>query len=363
MSHVFYRKYRPKTFREVSGQEFIVKVLQEAVHREMISHAYLLAGPRGTGKTTFARILAKALNCLAPKHGDPCGICENCVSIEKGFFVDVIEMDAASHGGVDEVREIKDAVEFQPMHSQYKVYIIDEAHMLSKAACNALLKILEEPPRYVVFILATTEPEKMIPTVLSRVQRFDFKKLTFKEVRQKLTRIIREEQLAIPDDALTHICYLAEGCLRDAEMMLDQVAHIDLKEHNIQKIFNRPSTVKLMQLLHAVATRNSSDSLAELTEFEASSIPPVHFLRDLLSLARKVVLLKLHKGAVDILSKEIGKEDIATLTLLAEQFELHHLTTLIQNLIESRKNIYYSPLPFLPIELAILTSFEETARS
>ncbi len=358
MSNVFYRKYRPKNFREVSGQEFIIKVLQEAISSKTLSHAYLFAGPRGTGKTTLARIFAKALNCTNPEVSDPCGTCERCSSIEKGRFVDVIEMDAASHRGIDEIRQIKEAVEFQPMHSLYKIYIIDEAHMLTKEAFNALLKILEEPPRYVVFILATTEPEKMIPTVLSRVQRFDFKKLSFKEVKQKLERIIKEEKIQIPKEALSHICYLSEGCLRDAETMLNQIAHVDFEIHDLQTIFNRLNSSTLIHFLSSVATKDSSASLSSLKQFEEFSIPPSYIIKDTLSLARKILLLKLHADAPRILETDTSKEDIEALTTLAKKFETKHLTMFVQNLIEARKNTYYSPIPFLPLELAVIDSVD-----
>ncbi|MDE1970434.1 MAG: DNA polymerase III subunit gamma/tau [Patescibacteria group bacterium] len=361
MSHVFYRTYRPKTFREIQGQHFAVRVLTEAINRNTISHAYLFAGPRGTGKTTLARILAKALNCAHLKKGDPCGTCEICLAIERGTFVDVIEMDAASHRGIDDIRAIKEAVEFQPMQSAHKVYIIDEAHMLTKDACNALLKVLEEPPEYVVFILATTEPEKMIPTVLSRVQRFDFTRLSFSEVHDKLNYIVQQEGLKIPTEVIDHICYVAEGGLRDAETMLNQIAHTDFATYDIHTIFNRPHTARIIAFLRAIAAHNQSAALSFLTECERASTEPLRVLKDTLSLARKTLLLKLNEPSRATLVSEMSEDDVALLSSCAAEFSTPHLTTLIRNLMDARKYLYYSPIPFLPLELAVIQSTEHTS--
>ncbi|MFN4319538.1 MAG: DNA polymerase III subunit gamma/tau [Aquificaceae bacterium] len=220
----FARKYRPKAFSEVVGQEVPVRVLKNAIRLGKLSHAYLFAGPRGTGKTTIARILTKAINCLQPKEGEPCGVCENCISIDKGSFPDLIEIDAASNRGIDDIRSIRDAVSYVPIKGKYKVYILDEAHMLTKEAFNALLKTLEEPPPRTVFILCTTEYEKIIPTILSRCQRLIFSKLREDQIVEYLKRICQRENLECEEKALYMLARLSDGGMRDAVSLLDQVS-------------------------------------------------------------------------------------------------------------------------------------------
>jgi len=220
----FARKYRPRTFFEVVGQEVPVRVLKNAIRLGKLSHAYLFAGPRGTGKTTIARILTKAVNCLQPKEGEPCGVCENCVAIDKGSFPDLIEIDAASNRGIDDIRSIRDAVSYAPIKGKYKVYILDEAHMLTKEAFNALLKTLEEPPPRTIFILCTTEYEKIIPTILSRCQRLIFSKLREDQIVENLKRICQKEGLECEEKALYMLAKLSDGGMRDAVSLLDQVS-------------------------------------------------------------------------------------------------------------------------------------------
>lgn len=223
MSYIaLYRKWRPKKFEDVVHQDFVVETLKNAVLNKRIAHAYLFCGSKGTGKTTMAKIFARAINCLNPQTGSPCNECEICKSILNGSLMDVIEIDAASNNSVDNVREIRDEVIYTPAKATFKVYIIDEVHMLSTGAFNALLKTLEEPPSHAVFILATTEPHKLLPTVLSRCQRFDFKRIPVESIIQRLTEIANVNDITLSPQALNHIAQLADGALRDAISLLDQ---------------------------------------------------------------------------------------------------------------------------------------------
>lgn len=217
------RKYRPQTFSEVLSQDNIISTLQNAIKMDRVSHSYLFTGPRGVGKTSTARIFAKALNCLNPKEDGPCGECENCVEITNGTSLDVLEIDGASNRGVEEIRSLREAVKFVPVKSKYKIIIVDEVHMLTEPAFNALLKTLEEPPEFIIFIFATTDQHKIPVTILSRCQRYEFKKITYDEMDKNLKNILDNEKVKYEDDALSYIIRNSDGCMRDALSLLDQI--------------------------------------------------------------------------------------------------------------------------------------------
>ena len=256
MSTVLYQKYRSQDFDQLKGQDNVTKLLKNAVKKNQLAHAYLFVGSRGTGKTSTARILAKAINCLEPKKdGNPCLECDNCKSIANGTFLDLIEIDAASNRGIDQIRELKERIEFSPTEGRYKVYIIDEVHMLTTEAFNALLKTLEEPPAHVIFILATTDVHKLPPTILSRCQRYDFRLGTDDEIRDLIKGICKEEKITIQDEALDVVVQNAKGSYRDALSLMDVVysgqehdkSEITLDE--VRKTLGLPDSEKVILLL------------------------------------------------------------------------------------------------------------------
>ncbi len=257
MAQALYLKYRPRTFEEIEGQEHIRTTLKNALTLGRISHAYLFTGPRGTGKTTTARVLSKAVNCLSDQADKPCNRCAVCQAINDDRLLDLIEIDAASNTGVDDIRDLRDKVDFRPGEAKYKVYIIDEVHMLSTAAFNALLKTLEEPPPHVIFVLATTDPQKIPATVISRVQRFDFRRLTLKEIIARLTEIAAKEKLQVEPAAIELIARQATGAMRDAISLLDQ-----LTAYGGERI----TLAQVQGLLGAASSQSVGDVVARLAE-------------------------------------------------------------------------------------------------
>ena len=264
MSYVsLYRKYRPKCFAEVVGQDVVVKILKNSIFNNKIGHAYIFSGPRGTGKTSIAKIFSKAVNCLNTKDGDLCGNCDVC-KLNFDDEIDIIEIDAASNNGVDEIREIRNNVKLLPSHLKYKVYIIDEVHMLSISAFNALLKTLEEPPNNIIFILATTEFNKIPATVVSRCQKFDFKKLTSNQIFERLKFILKEENKTLPDEVVNLISELSDGGMRDAINIVDQIVSMDKENINVDDVYNLIGDVneqKIFDLLINIIKSNIKELL------------------------------------------------------------------------------------------------------
>ena len=305
-----YRTYRPQTFGEVIGQEVIVKTLQNALKNNRISHAYLFCGPRGTGKTTIARLFAKALNC-ENFNGEPCNQCKSCQEITDGINPDVIEIDAASNNSVDEIRDLKDKIKFLPAGSKYKIYIIDEVHMLTTSAFNALLKTLEEPPKHAIFILATTEPQKVLPTIISRCQRFDFAALSDKELVEALENICVNENVDYDKNALLAIAKASDGGLRDAISFLDQAISLcddKITEEVSASVTGLVSNNKLFELANKIEEKNISDSIVLIQELQNSGKEVGKIVNSLLSFYRDILIVKSFPGNFDEKYIEFGNK-------------------------------------------------------
>ena len=290
-----YRKYRPTTFDGVIGQETVVRILKGSIDTGRTSHAYLFAGPKGTGKTTVARILAKALNCDKGPNSHPCMECEHCKAITSGTDVDVIEIDAASNRGIDEIRDLRESTRFVPAHSRKKVFIIDEAHMLTKDACNALLKTLEEPPEYIVFILATTQPEKLLETIVSRCQRFDFKRIGETAMFQYLQILRTTEAPNITDDALHQIVALSGGSMRGAIGLVDQFSVFGAESVSgatVLDLLGLPTEENIAVLVEALLSRDPKAVSSVLDQLERSGIEPADLLEGTIALVSRYILDK-----------------------------------------------------------------------
>ena len=295
MHITLYRKYRPKDFSEIAGEGDIVRTLKNSLDNDRISHAYLFSGPRGVGKTTSARLIAKGVNCL--KNGissTPCNECENCREIDNGNFIDLIEIDAASNRGIDEIRELKDKINYQPSKGRKKIYIIDEVHMLTKEAFNALLKTLEEPPEHVIFILATTEPDKILPTIISRCQRYDFQPLTYGEVKEKLSEICRGENVEIDEGSLGLIYESSGGSMRDAISILERVIITYLgekiDEDKCSKVIGVTSKSLLKEFLDIIRGGRVSEGAVFLDKLWLESLDIEKFFKDFGKYIKNLVL-------------------------------------------------------------------------
>ncbi len=293
-----YRKYRPTTFSDVVGQDHITKTLKNELDGGKVVHAYLFTGTRGTGKTSCAKILAKAINCQSPVNGDPCGECEICKMIANDEITDIVEMDAASNNGVDDIRELREKVNFAPATAKYRVYIIDEVHMLSGAAFNALLKTLEEPPEHVVFILATTEVHKLPATILSRCQRFDFRRIDSDEIVGRLKYVAEREGLALSDDAATLIASAADGGMRDALSILDLCAShsTDITEDTVASVCSMAGNDYLVKMAELIKNHQTREAVMLIDELHNSSVDMIRLLSELTSHFRDLMISKVVKG-------------------------------------------------------------------
>ena len=294
-SQVYYRKWRPSSFSDLVGQEHVTTTLRQSIKQGRVSHSYLFCGPRGTGKTTTARVLAKAVNCLDPQEGDPCNNCGPCGSANEGRFMDIIELDAASNRGIDEVRDIRDKVNFAPVEGSRKVYIIDEAHMLTDQASNAFLKTLEEPPGHVIFVLCTTEAHKILPTIISRCQRFDFRRLPAELINQRLLEIIQSEGVTVDPDALRLVARYAAGSLRDAENLLEQlvISYGDgITQRQVEELLGLGHGERWLDLVKYLLMGNTSACLSGINEaaWDGTDLRQLH--RQVLELLRAAMLIE-----------------------------------------------------------------------
>ena len=360
MSLVLYRKYRPQTFSEFVGQEHIVKTITNAISTGMVSHAYLFSGPRGTGKTTLARLLAKSLNCQNRKKGqfEPCNKCSSCLEINEGKSIDLMEIDAASHRGIDDIKELREGIKFVPTKSKYRVFILDEAHQLSKDANNALLKTLEEPPDYAVFILATTEAHKMLPTIISRCQRFDFRKLTLAEIMKKLEMICQKEKVKIEKPALELIALNADGSMRDAEGLLDQVLTLyrerEVKAADIKDLLGLVELGLVSRFCDFLLEKNTAGAIKYLNGLVEKGVDLEEFSKELVNYLRQGLVLEIMGTEGNPFTSGLTKEDLQKLKSQADGFGQDNLKRILNLFLEARNKMRYSPISQLPLELAIV---------
>jgi len=356
-----YRTYRPQTFEEVAGQEHIVKTLKNALATGKIAHAYLFAGPRGTGKTTMAKLFAKALNC---EHGlgCQCNECKNCVAITEGSHPDVLELDAASNNGVDEIRELIDKVKYGTILGKYKVYIIDEVHMLSTGAFNALLKTLEEPPEHVIFILATTEPHKILPTILSRCQRYDFNKVSEKDIKERLRAVLQNEGVEFNEEAVELVVQLADGGMRDALSILEKVLAFSgntLNVNDILSIFALESKEEKIKLIHSIINHDMSDVLSRLNNYVSKGTDIKRLTEDLLLILKDIVIF--NSSANKDYLEALNEEEATELSRNIPSDLAIQMIDILMNTVKDYKNVT-SINPIFEITLIKLTSLDTVVK-
>jgi len=352
---VLARKWRPQLFEEVVGQQHITQTLQNAISQKRVAHAFLFTGARGVGKTSTARILAKALNCEKGPQSNPCDQCTNCQEITHGTSMDVIEIDGASNRGIDEIRELKENVRYTPAKCRYKIYIIDEVHMLTKEAFNALLKTLEEPPPHIIFIFATTEPHKIPATILSRCQRYDFKRIPFREVIGSLKRIVEKENIQISQRGLLSIAQESEGSLRDAQSLLDQViayAGKNIRDEDIAEVLGLIDRKILNDTIEAIANRDVERCMEVIQIVYHFGYDLQHFCRELLQYLRNLILIKVSQHPEGLM--ELAEEELELLRKQAEKLQFDQLNHLFSLLLKGEQEIAQSTFPRTMLEMTLI---------
>ncbi|MCX6718373.1 MAG: DNA polymerase III subunit gamma/tau [Candidatus Staskawiczbacteria bacterium] len=358
---VLYRKYRPQRFEEVIGQEHVVQTLTNSIKGNNIGHAYLFSGPKGSGKTTIARLFAKAINCQNKKEGqfEPCDKCGSCLEIMGSKSMDLIEIDAASHTGVDDIRELIEGIKFSPVKSKYKIFIIDECHQLSKSASNALLKTLEEPPAHAIFLLATTESHKMLATILSRCQKFDFKRLQVPEIIKKLEFISKKENVKFDDSALSLIALNARGSFRDAESLLDQcLSFADggslIKTEDIKELLGIVEVSEISKFVDFLVAKNAKDAILFLNSIIDNGVDLQEFTKTLVFYLRQQLLLKINPNFLNLQNSGLANSDLEKMKQQTESLTQKDLQNMLELFIDAENKIKYSAVAQLPLELAII---------
>lgn len=370
-----YRKYRPKKLEDVLGQETIVKILKNAAKADKLAHAYLFFGPRGSGKTTTARLIAKIANCVKrqtdPKFrqlGEPCNECSACNEIDSGQSLDVIEIDAASNRGIDEIRDLKQGIRLSPSSYRYKVFIIDEVHQLTKDAFNALLKTLEEPPAHAILILATTEFEKVPATITSRAQRFNFKKVSIRQISDKLEKICEAENIQFSEDALELIASAADGSFRDAESLLEQIAGLEagsadtpqgkIDAENVQRILGRVGFSRVAEFAEILFKKELEKALEYINNINEEGYNIIQFNKDLIHYLRKILALKFSPALEKSFRQTLTDKETDKIKEHAKIIDPQKTINLIKSLIQAYTEMRYSPFAHIPLEVAVIENLK-----
>ncbi|MGC8981748.1 MAG: DNA polymerase III subunit gamma/tau [Minisyncoccia bacterium] len=358
---MLYRKYRPKSFKDIKGQDIIIKILKNFLRNiNDIPQGYLFAGQRGTGKTSTARIFAKALNCLnLDSEYEPCNKCINCESFNNFQFLDLIELDGASNRGIDEIRNLKEHIGFRPMQGKFKVFIIDEAHMLTEPAWNALLKTLEEPPKHAIFILVTTEPEKIPLTILSRVQRFDFRRIPLKSIVEKLKMICENENIEADEKALSLIAEESDGALRDAETLLEKIVlslnpsrKVDVEY--VENFLGKVSQFKILDFLKNLFDKKLEDCIRFINEIYTEGFDLLIFNKEVIKILRNILMVKTVPYWKNYLQKDYSEEFVEKILNLSKDVNIEEIQRAIKLFLDSEISFKKDPpIPTLPLEISI----------